>query len=215
MYKPKDIYAKYRKAQSAYMKRGWRMPKDWNSFLEKMSFSNQKNLLKITTNFNTVWLNVDPELYFEIGFSMFGKSFSYHRFFDRRIMNLYKDKARINRMKEEDAEEKVKESINFITKFIKEKDLKNLREYIRCVSLGTGLIPTILIHWRKKKIDPYTLIFLMKRYKAEFNNYEDDILEHYIGSDFLSNQYRWRLRLLENEKIKKLLRKEIPKLEKN
>lgn len=98
MYTTWDIYCTFRKVQAQYAGRGYRLPKDWEKFLnEKLNVTSRENLQKLTDYFNTKWYNISPEKYFEAGFDLY-KNFTYKDFFDKKIIKTYisndKDKKR-------------------------------------------------------------------------------------------------------------------------
>lgn len=212
-YSVKDIYIYFRKVQAKYLNRPYRLPKDFEKFLEKMNSKNRKNLEEVTRNFSTKWLNINPELYFQYGFELYGKNFSYIKFLNKELMNFYIDKVKRIQFKEEEIKENVLKSVKFIKSFMEKINVKTISKYLDCIVGTGGLVPAILIHWRRKKIDPFTMIFLMNRYKEKFKEFDENYINFYLGKEFIRHMYKWRYRLIERPEIFNLLKKEISSLE--
>jgi len=156
---PVDIYYNFRKAQSESKGRGFRMPKDFDSHLEKkFSEKNREALLLATQYFNTKWTNVNIYRYMQCGFEMF-KTFSYVKFFDPRIMRLYVQKDK-NIKREMNVNKKaIIESVKFIKRFMKENNIHMLRDYLQ---LQNGYRKLIVDHYVHGSIDKYLLVWLVK-----------------------------------------------------
>ena len=90
-----DVYKSFRKAQANANNRGYKIPRDFDDFLEKMNSNNREWLQRTTIYFNTSYRNIDIDKYMECGFEIW-KSFTYKNFLHEKIMVLYisKDKAR-------------------------------------------------------------------------------------------------------------------------
>ena len=164
---PVDIYYNFRKAQSESKGRGFRMPKDFDSHLEKkFSEKNREALLLATQYFNTKWTNVNPYRYMQCGFEMF-KTFSYVKFFDPRIMRLYVQKDK-NIKREMNVNKKaIVESVKFIKRFMKENDIHMLRNYLQ---MADGHRKVIVDHYIHGSIDKYLLVWLVKTGKLVLND---------------------------------------------
>jgi len=164
---PVDVYYNFRKAQSESKGRGFRMPKDFDSHLEKkFSEKNREALLLATQYFNTKWTNVNPYRYMQCGFEMF-KTFSYVKFFDTRIMRLYVQKDK-NIKREMNVNKKaIVESVKFIKRFMKENDIHMLRNYLQ---MADGHRKVIVDHYIHGSIDKYLLVWLVKTGKLVLND---------------------------------------------
>jgi len=164
---PVDVYYNFRKAQSESKGRGFRMPKDFDSHLEKkFSEKNREALLLATQYFNTKWTNVNPYRYMQCGFEMF-KTFSYVKFFDPRIMRLYVQKDK-NIKREMNVNKKaIVESVKFIKRFMKENDIHMLRNYLQ---MADGHRKVIVDHYIHGSIDKYLLVWLVKTGKLVLND---------------------------------------------
>jgi hypothetical protein len=154
-----DVYVAFRKAQSLAKNRGYRLPKDWDTFYKKLSLKNRNTLTQITHWFNTKWKDIDPQKYFDCGFELFGKSFSYHKFAERPIINLYiqRDKAVKRDMKM--SKKSIALSTKWVLKYMKESDIPTF--FVYCNSrIGNRLLP--IDHYLKNKIDGIFLTWLIK-----------------------------------------------------
>ena len=154
-----DIYYAFRKAQAESKNRGWRMPKDFDKHLNnKMSIKNKEVLELVTKWFNTKWRNIDPTRFMECGFELF-KTFSYIKFFDERIINLYKQKdkniKRVNKL----SKEKIKNSMLFVKKYIDDNNISSVSRY--CM-MKKGYINVITEHYLNNYIDKFFMIWLIK-----------------------------------------------------
>jgi len=87
-----DIYLVFRRAQ------GYRRPKDVVATVSRLTPDNQIYLDRAAKVFTQA--NIDPEAYFQCGFELYGKGFTYRRFFNDDIMRVYKEKldARTKRL---------------------------------------------------------------------------------------------------------------------
>jgi len=74
--------------------------------------------------------NIDPEMYFQCGFELYGKAFTYRRFFNDNIMKVYKEKQN----------SKIKKLQNVVKSFKRSYD--NIRSSIK----GTKTISPFLIY---------------------------------------------------------------------
>ena len=161
-----QTYRIFRKSQSNLLNRPYRLPRDWDNYLEnKMPVKHREMLELITGFFNTKWINIDPEKYFDCGFELFQKKFSYNKFFDSRILKLYIEKDKIIKREWEIASEDINKSIDFIKRFMGKtphrNDLSLIKQY--CI-LGDGYRYPIK-HFIENKISKYILVWLiMKRY---------------------------------------------------
>lgn len=98
MYDEQYVYIVFRRAQANFHNRPYRLPKDWNKhFNERMSKKNREALTIATKYFNTKWRNIDMERFFATGFDLFGKGFTYVRFFDPKVMALYMERDKMHK----------------------------------------------------------------------------------------------------------------------
>jgi hypothetical protein len=158
MYEVIDIYVCFRKAQSNFLNRGYRIPKDFDAHLKKMNKRNRESLILITDYFNTKWSNIDPETYFECGFDIL-KSFSYVNFFDERVINLYKTKDKNRKREMTITKEEIQKSLNFSKKYMVKNGINHVKEYGR---LRDGYESVPINHYLKNKVSKYFIVMLIK-----------------------------------------------------
>jgi len=157
----KNIYFQFRKAQADFNNRGFRMPKDFEEhFKKKLAPINQKNLIKITNWFNTKWSNIDPYLYFKCGFDLYNKNFTYVKFFNEKILMLYKTKDKNEKRQVRVTKEKLIESAKFVKQYMRDNEILSLQEYI---DTNDGNQKLAVSHYLKNNIDASFFVFLIKK----------------------------------------------------
>jgi hypothetical protein len=203
----KEIYYLFRKAQADYNNRGFRMPKDFEAhFSKKLSTVNQKKLTKITGYFLTKWSNIDPYTYFKCGFDLYKHRFSYVKFFNERILMLYKQRDKNEKREIKVSKRKIIDSAKFLIKYMNENEIFTLQEYIDTTDGSRRLAVT---HYLQNKIDASFFVWLIK--KGMKLSDED---RSYIP--YISKQYR-TINVLLNSDLKEFLskiEKKFPKEEK-
>lgn len=157
MYDEYDVYVAFRKAQSSFHSRPYRLPKDWDKhFSERMSKKNRDALTLAAKYFNTKWRNVNMEKFFSVGFDLIGKSFSYIRFFDPRVMALYIERDKINKRNLE----MNKKSFILSAKYVKNKWGKGrLKHYARA---RVGQESVAIRDYIRGNIDQFFLTWLIR-----------------------------------------------------
>lgn len=164
---PVDIYYNFRKAQSESKGRGFRMPKDFDSHLEKkFSDKNRDALILATQYFNTKWTNVNPYRYMQCGFELF-KTFSYLKFFDPRVMRLYVQRDKNIKREMVVNKKAIVESVRFVKQFMKDNKLHMFRDYI---DFKNGHRKIIVDHYAQGHIDKYFVVWLVKIGKLVLND---------------------------------------------
>ena len=124
-----ETYVQYRRAQAFINNRGYRIPKDFEKhFNTKLTEKNREILSMVTKYFMTRWSGIDAYEYFVCGFTIF-KGFTYHQFFDRKVMTMYVTKDRNKKRSLKLVHEKMEESKKFVLDYIKENGLKSVKEY--------------------------------------------------------------------------------------
>jgi hypothetical protein len=153
-----DIYYYFRKAQANSNNRGFRMPKDFDKhFNTKMSEKNREALTLAVKYFNTKWSRIDPFRFMKCGFELF-KSFSYTKFFDRRVLNLYIQKDKHIKRDAELCKGKMTDSALFVLKYMKENKISSLSRY--CM-MKTGAISYPVKHYIDNSIDKFFVVWLV------------------------------------------------------
>lgn len=159
MYEPLDIYAAFRKAQSEFKNRGYKLPKDFSKTLAKMTEQNKKALLKATDFFNTKWANIDPYEYFSAGFDVY-KTFTYTKFFDEKVMALYKTKDKNRKRNMNVTKASLKKSSDWVKRYMKKNGIRSLKEYCRRRNGGVSLITE---HYRINRVDKMFVVYLINK----------------------------------------------------
>ena len=89
MYKIKEVYEFYRKAEAKKLNKKLIKTKNFEKrFMEVMGSDTQDILIEITDKFNSEWKLVDPEEYFTVAFTI-KKSWQYKDLLDVRIITKY------------------------------------------------------------------------------------------------------------------------------
>jgi hypothetical protein len=178
-YDKEDIYKFFRRAQSSTLGRGYRMPKDFDVWLEKLSSKNRENLHKIMVWFNTKWHEIDPQRYFLCGFELY-KSFSYVHFFDERILRLYIHKDKHIKRDIKLSKKNLVESVKFVNRYKEHYKIPSFGVYCRSMADNRSLP---VKHYLENKIDGFFLTWLV--YSKAVDLTEDEkalipyVLKHY------------------------------------
>lgn len=161
MYTPWDIYVAFRKAQSEAKNRGYRLPKDWdNHFTYKLNKTAQDNLIQLAEYLNSLWRNVELEKYMECGFEVF-KGFSYHQFFNPKIMEKYRRNYRNEKLKEEANKKTLEKDVKFVKNFTKDKDTNGFTRVKYYGRLRENNLSIPIQHYIKGKISGYFIVWLI------------------------------------------------------
>jgi len=163
MYKIQEIYNMFRKCQGRFKNCGYKLPKNWeHHYKNKMSTENKLNLEQITTFFNTKWSNIDPEKYFDIGFDLFGKTFSYKRFFDVKILRHYIVKDKAKKLEEEEIEKNIINDLKYVSRLFDKKDSSNFSKILLYCNQIEDDLPLPVKHYIENKISKVFIIALLK-----------------------------------------------------
>jgi hypothetical protein len=175
-----DVYMAYQRAKSSVTNKGFRTPKDWVKFYtEKLNKPAQENLTRVSKYFSTVWVDINAEMYFECGFSIF-KKFSYHQFFDKKIMLLYKQRDKMKKNEYNDMKKSLVKSCKFVKQFMKDHSIEFLKDY--CL-LTLESRPVIIDHYLKNSVDGYFVTWMIA--EKLFHP-----LDHEVIMPFVSQNYR-------------------------
>lgn len=163
MISKEDVYIAFRKAQSQYNSRPYRLPKNFDNFYnKKLSEKTRKYIEHLTNNFNTKWRHIDIDRYFRYGFELFGKNFTYIKFLDRKILRFYIERDKALKRAMVLSEKEIIESFQYIRKYIDnlpESRLSPILQY--CLSKDEGQVSPIN-HYIKGKVNKYIIIWLCK-----------------------------------------------------
>lgn len=154
-----QVYYFFRKAQSETKNRGFRMPKDFDAHLnKKFSKANREALILSTKYFNTKWENIDIYKYMQCGFELL-KTFSYVKFFDKRVMNLYIVKDKNLKRKMNINKKEIIKSVKFVKRFMKENNIISFKDYC---NLSENYKKIVVFHYIHNKIDKFFFVWLIK-----------------------------------------------------
>lgn len=156
----KSIYKAFRKSQADYNNRGYRMPKNFEEhFNTKFKEQNKKALIKITGWFLTKWKDIDPYEYFTCGFELFKKSFTYTKFFNDKIILLYKTRDKNKKREIHITKQALIKSALFVKKWIEENNI-SFDEYLR---IREGHQKIAVSHYINNSIDATFIVFLIQK----------------------------------------------------
>jgi len=160
-----DVYCAFRRAQANANNRGYRIPKDWDSFLVKMNKKNAEWLYKMMVHFNTSYSNIDIDEYMNCGFSLW-KTFTYKHFCDQKIIDLYIQRDKIKKRKMETSKGEIDQTFHNISSYLKDKPRREgygqLQNFCK---FRDGEIKIIIYKYNRNEIDALTLTYcIYKRY---------------------------------------------------
>ena len=178
MYTLFEIYLKFRQAQSKFFSRPYRLPKNFDEFINKRLSRQNKESLEIVTNFfNTKWKNISIDRYFQYGFEIYDSKFTYVRFFDKIVMNGYIARDKHLKRDIEINKQNLINSARFIKKFIKNNIVNNkISRIIQYSRMRDKKDSLPIIHYIRGKIDKYFLVWLIKRKYLILNDNDRSLL---------------------------------------
>ena len=181
MYSSLDIYLKFKAAS----RKPFRCPKDWDITLGKMTPPNKKALETITSFFNTKWRNIDVDNFMSCGFELF-PNFTYTKFFDERIVNLYITKDKIKKRECDLDKRKIVESAKYIKSQMNSLGLPSLKHYARVRDEFSSLV---IKDYLQNKVDAVLLAYLI-HLKYLLPRDEDFAQMPYIFENMRSLRYK-------------------------
>lgn len=178
---PELLYTIFRYKHGAYISRPRKLPKDITKHInEKMNSVQSDNLKTAAIFFDSKWINIDPNEYINCGFDVLGKKFSFHNFFDPRIMRLYIMRDKNKKRELETSKQDLINSAKFILEYIKENNIS----FLTYINKKIGHRRIIIEHYISNKICPLFFCFLLYNNKIELTEEENAILP------YISVQYR-------------------------
>lgn len=186
MFDEYEIYCIFRKCQSKFLSRPYRLPKDWNKHLNKtMTKANKEFLEKAVRSFNTIWQNIDPERMFDYGFELFGKSFTYGKIFDRKLIEYYKQKDKILKRETISLKKSIVDSAKFIKKFLKDNNIKTekISAVFQYCNMKEGNVTFPLLHYIRGNINREVIIWFVKKGYLRISE-EEKALIPYVFVDY-------------------------------
>lgn len=190
----KDVYISFRRAQGNSSGRGFRIPKDWDQFLEKMNPNNLKWLNYATMYFNTTYSNIDLDVYMSCGFELW-KGFTYKHLLNEKVINLYIHKDKVCKRKIEVTHQEIKDSFDNIFDYMLDKPIRpGYSELQNFCKFRDGEIRVCVNMYVQGNIDSITLAYCVNK---GYINLTDD--ERAL-SPYLVKRYREILAQLEDIK---------------
>ena len=153
-----DIWFAFQKAKACAKNRGYnRKIKSFSAIWEKRKPEERENIRKMHRFLLTTWQNIDIDKYFSCGFELW-KNFTYTKWFDPKIIELYVLKERNDRIKDDEIKTSLVNSAKFIKNYIKDNDIKDFRVYSRKRDNHELLC---INHFIQNKISKWMLAFLI------------------------------------------------------
>jgi hypothetical protein len=178
-----NVYISYQQARARFLNRPYKIPTKWDTVWERMSEVNSENIRLITIAFNTRWQNIVMDKYFDYGFELFGKRFTYTKFFDKRLMNMYIEKDKQVKRLTENIKKSMEESFSFIEGWMKareyRKDLSLHSQYGRILIEG---MRAPIKHYIMNEIDKHTLTWLIYNKYVILEDYEKGLIPLVISN---------------------------------
>jgi len=191
MIKPIDVYLIFRKIQARFNNRPYQLPKDFDHFLEnRMSKKNRECLELAAKYFSTKWTNINIETFMECGFELFGKSFTYTKFFNSKIMKFYIERDKNKKRKVELNKKEMIKTAKFIKKFMQpirnNPNISIIREYCR---KRDGAIRLIVKHHTQGHIDKHFLVWMIFSGQITLTDDERALVPYVVGNyrDFVND----------------------------
>ncbi|MFA5025447.1 MAG: hypothetical protein WC503_03010 [Candidatus Shapirobacteria bacterium] len=126
----------------------------------KWKKKNKQRLDLITKFFNTKWQNIDPELYFAIGFEIHRNRFTFLKFFDIIILKQYIHKDKAEKINQSSIFEDFERSVEHIDTTIEGGKTSKLSRYALQIN---GKQPLAISDYLKNKIGKFFLIYLITK----------------------------------------------------
>lgn len=181
MYTDRDVYVAFRSAQGRANDRGFRLPKSWEDQRNKLTPTNLSFLDNLVGHFNTTFCNIELSRYMDCGFELF-KTFSYHNFLDKRVINLYIHKDKVNKRKIETSKTEIIDTFDFLTTETKElphrPGYSTLQSYCK---LRDGEVHNIVNRYMRGGIDTMTLVYCIKKHYITLTDDERAMLPYIVG----------------------------------
>ena len=154
----------FRKAQSIFASRPYKLPKDFNSFmLNRMSKINRETLIIVTKWFNSKWKNINPLNFFGYGFDLMGKKFTYRHFFDNRVHNYYITRDKIKKRDLEITQKQINSSVDFIQEYMSKQEESPVSFWLRYCNLDVDGMKAPIKHYLNNDIDRLVIAWIINR----------------------------------------------------
>ncbi|MFW6046540.1 MAG: hypothetical protein ACOCP4_01975 [Candidatus Woesearchaeota archaeon] len=164
-----DVYKCYKFAESIMKNKEFKEPKT----IKRLSEKNQKKLEIAAGYFNTIWQNINMQMYMLAGFKLW-KNFNVNMMIDKQVIEKYKKLDKKAKKNYNPKREEIVLSINNIC--FNEPDI-----YKYCDD--GNIIRKPIKDYLKNRIDCVTLCYLIeKKYIKKLNNEERDLLSYFINN---------------------------------
>ncbi len=211
-YEQRDIYYFFVKTRALFNNRGFRMPskQPFDEWMKAKPKLQQETLRKITERFNSIWCNVEPQLYFDCGFRLFGKSFFFHKFFEPAIMIKYSRDRMFKVHSEQTIKDKTKAGIKCIAAAVRSEDpeINSVEEYFK---KKTGYMPVFIQHFLREQINEMILAYVWMKHRSWISYVDPDILDTYLGT-FKRRVYKHISYLTEHQDLFQIIDKSFQKI---
>jgi len=180
---PFDVYSIFREVQARSKNRPYRLPKDFDKFLEnRMSKKNREVLELVAKYFSTKWVNIDVEKFMGCGFELFGKNFTYTKFFNSKLMRFYIERDKNKKRKIELSKKEMVKSARYVKRYMQpirnNPNISLIREYCR---KRDGEIRLIVRHHVQGHIDKYFLVWMVSSGQITLTDDERALVPYVIG----------------------------------
>lgn len=166
MYTDWDIYCAFRKAQANYLSRPYRLPNNWEKYKRSNALSKKslQNIELAVKKFNGTWYKIDPERYFDAGFKILGKKFTYNRWFNPKVIKMYiRDDKMLKRCMRLNKKSMI-ESAKFVKSYMSTRPVNPKLSLVRqYTALSDGNVHLPVAHYLQGKIDKFFLVWLIRR----------------------------------------------------
>ena len=163
MITPQDVYFAFRKAQANAKDRGFRMPKDWDAFLLKMSDQNRNWLEQAARYFNTKYSNINLDTYMACGFDIW-KGFTYKNLLHDKVIQLYINKDKTRKRQLEVSQREIEDTFNNITDFMVDRKRRpGYNQLQNFCKFRSGEVRICINMYVQGKVDVMTLAYCVNR----------------------------------------------------
>lgn len=169
MYTAYDVYVKFKKMESLYKNKGFKIPND----LGKLSQEKINKLEKVSNYFSTIWQNIDIDEYLKIGFEKW-KSFNIDKIDDERIFRKYVSN-----------DKKIKNNFENISTNDIQKSIDHIKSYygnVVAYCTDSKIIRNPINDFVQNKIDPITLSFLVEKRYISLREEEKLIISQFMNN---------------------------------
>jgi len=170
-----DVYKLYRQLKSNNPK----IPSE-NVYRKRLSLKSLLNIDRLSQYFNTIYSNVNPELYLKYGFSLW-KTFNYAKFLDNRILEKYQQQDKIIKRSIKVSKDDIDTSFNYI----------NIPLYRYCKKYDNNQ-KLIITDYIFNRINSVIIMYCIKNKYIDFSDIETEMLYHIFNNydDWMKLMYK-------------------------